>query len=133
MSGAYSFDNLADHAEALNQEVGGEGELPVDIAETDEKLIITAPVAGVQPEHLSIFLDGDIVTIRGQRERDLNLATEHFFSEECFWGNFSRSIILPVDVRSEEAVATFKNGMLTIVFPKEVRARHIPIVIIDEE
>ncbi len=120
------------HLDMLD-ETAGEGELPVDIGETTDELIIRAPVAGCNPEHISIHLDGDVLTIRGTRERELTTSDQRFFSEECFWGNFSRSIILPIDVKGDEAAATFQHGMLTLRFPKQIKSPHIPIVIIDEE
>lgn len=132
MANPYLFDNT-EQVEALSSDIAGEGELPVDIAETADLLIIMAPVAGADPEKISIHLDGDVLTIRGTREREIARSAEHFFSEECFWGNFSRSIILPVDVKSEEASAQFKNGMLTLTIPKQIKVHHIPIVVVDED
>lgn len=132
MANPYLFDNT-EQVEALSSDIAGEGELPVDIAETSDLLIIMAPIAGVDPEHISIHLDGDVLTIRGTRTRELERTAEHFFSEECFWGNFSRSIILPVDVKTDEAQAQFKNGMLTLTIPKQIKMHHIPIVVVDEE
>lgn len=132
MYDSYGSENVVTHAAALSEDIA-EGELPVDVAETENMLIITAPVAGVNPDALSIHLNGDVLTIRGTREREVAVSDEHFFSEECYWGAFSRSIILPVDVRTENATAAFKNGMLTITIPKYVKTRHIPIVVIDEE
>lgn len=120
------------HLDMLD-ETAGEGELPVDIAETTDELIVRAPVAGCDPDNISIHLDGDVLTIRGTRERESDATLEHFFTEECFWGNFSRSIILPVDVKGDEAQATFKNGMLILRFPKQFKAQHIPIMIIHED
>ncbi len=133
MHDAYAGNEMTRHIDELRARSTGEGELPVDIAETTDVLTITAPVAGVPPEHLSIHVSGDVLTIRGRREREIQVTDEHFFSEECFWGEFSRSIILPVDVRTEEGKATFKNGMLTLTFPKQIKNQHIPIVVIDEE
>lgn len=132
MAHPYQFDNT-EQLEALSSDIAGEGELPVDIAETADMLVILAPVAGADPDNISIHLDGDVLTIRGTRERLLERTAEHFFSEECFWGNFSRSIILPVEVKTEEAQAQFKNGLLTLTIPKQVKSHHIPIVVVDEE
>lgn len=130
MANPYLFEN-SDQMEALS-DIVGEGELPVDVAETHDMLVIIAPVPGVEPENIDIHLDGDVLTIRGTRGRNLVKTVEHFYSEECFWGNFSRSIILPVEVKSDEAQAQFKNGMLTLTIPKQQKSHHIPIVVIDE-
>jgi HSP20 family protein len=119
------------HDELMND--AREGELPVDVAETQTELIILAPVAGADPAHISISFNGDILTIRGTREAEIMLAREQYFMEECFWGAFSRSIILPCEVRVDDAQATFRNGLLTIRIPKQAQVHRIPIVVIDEE
>lgn len=130
MADPYLFEN-SDHVEELSS-VSGDGELPVDVIETHDSLVVIAPVPGVDPEHIDIRLDGDVLTIRGTRQRELQKTAEHFYSEECFWGNFSRSVILPVEVKAEEAHAQFKNGLLTFIVPKQERSHHIPIVVVDE-
>lgn len=131
MSDAYEFHNIVTHEELANE--AREGELPVDVAETQSELIILAPVAGADPEQISISFHGDILTIRGTRLSDVMLSREQYFMEECFWGAFSRSIILPTEVRVDEARATFRNGLLTIRIPKQTKTQRIPIVVIDEE
>ena len=131
MGDAYEFHNIASHDELMNE--AREGELPVDVAETQTELIILAPVAGADPENISISFNGDILTIRGTRDSEIMLTREQYFMEECFWGAFSRSIILPTEVRADEAKATFHNGLLTIRIPKQTKVHRIPIVVIDEE
>lgn len=95
-----------------------EGQLAVDVLETRESIIIRSAIAGVAPEDLDINVTSDVVTIRGQRQagREYHEATSHF--EECFWGAFSRSIVLPHDVKPDEAEAAIKNGILTLTLPK---------------
>jgi len=103
-----------------------EGQLAVDVIETREAIIIRSAIAGVKPEDLDIHVTTDLVTIRGEREaqKEYHAATAHF--EECFWGAFSRSIVLPHLVKPDEADASFKNGVLTLTIPKasgEMRVR----------
>jgi HSP20 family protein len=94
-----------------------EGELAVDIFREGKTLIIRSPIAGVPLEKLDIAIDGDLLTIRGERE-DLHDANEDdVFVHECYWGAFSRSIVLPVDVYGEQAEAAMKNGVLEIRIP----------------
>lgn len=110
-----------------------ESELPVDVVETQDELIIFAPVAGVDASELSIAYSTDVITVRGTRERAPDISEDaHLFSSECAWGPFSRSIIIPVEVRLDEARAEIHNGMLTIRIPKQLKTKHIPIVVIDE-
>lgn len=95
-----------------------EGQLAVDVLETREHIIIRTAVAGVKPEDLDIHVTSDLVTIRGERAsgQSHHDATEHY--SECFWGTFSRSIILPHAVKPDEAAADLKNGVLTLTIPK---------------
>jgi HSP20 family protein len=95
-----------------------EGQLAVDVIETRESIIIRSAVAGVKPEEIDIHVTGDLVTIRGTRKQsqEVHDATVHY--QECFWGAFSRSIILPHSVKAEEADATFKDGVLELTIPK---------------
>jgi len=114
------------------QESHGEGQLAVDVAQTDKAIIITSTVAGVKPEDLTININNDLLTIRGRREREIEVKEEDYFYKECYWGSFSRTIVLPVDVLTDEAEATFKNGVLTIVLPKEASKKEIKIKVVEE-
>lgn len=95
-----------------------EGQLAIDVIETPEQIIIRSAIAGVKDKDLDIHVNEDLVTIRGERQIDAIplRATVHY--EECFWGIFSRSIILPCRVKADEAEASLKNGILTITIPK---------------
>lgn len=119
----------SNHHEAVPQEA--EGELAVDVLETTDELIILATVAGAKPENIQLHLHNDFLTIRGHREPPVTGAVE-FFYQECFWGKFSRTIVLPVDVRPEMAASEYKNGVLTIRLPKSRPAGAIPIMVIEE-
>lgn len=103
------------------------GQLALDIYQTSSDLIVEAPIAGVAPEDLQISIQGDILTIKGARKRCQNVAADDLIYQECHWGDFSRSIILPVDVVSERIDATLKNGILTIRLPKALPNRTIEV------
>ncbi len=100
-----------------------EGQLAVDVYQTDSKVIVKAPVAGVKPEELDITVTDDMVTIRGERKEEKKVEKEDYLCQECYWGAFSRSVVLPIPVASEKAKATFKDGILTITAPKATKAR----------
>ena len=104
-----------------------EGQLAVDVYQDEKNIIIRAPSAGVGSEDLDISLHNDMVTIRGRREHDARVKEQDYFYRECYWGSFSRSIILPTDVKTEEVEANLKNGVLTIVLPKAQKARLIRV------
>lgn len=95
-----------------------EGQLTVDVFQDDESIILQSTVAGVSPEDLDVSITNDMVTVRGERRRQYNIDVEDFFYQECYWGTFSRSIILPVEIDADRAEAKIKNGILTIRIPK---------------
>ena len=82
--------------EVLDGELGGEseGQLTVDVYQTDNEIIVQSTVAGVSPEELDINISTEGVTIKGKREREEEVKEKDYFYQECFWGSFSRSIIL---------------------------------------
>ncbi len=106
-----------------------EGQLTIDVYQTPTDIVIKSTIAGVNPEDLDITITNDMVTIKGKRERDEEIATNDYYYQECYWGAFSRSVILPVDVEAEKAEAGMKNGILTIRLPKieKVKTRKIKV------
>ena len=100
-----------------------EGQLTIDVYQTDSDIVIKSTIAGVKPEDLDIQINNDMVTIRGERRKEDEIREEDYYYQECYWGAFSRSIILPVDVEANKAEALMKNGILTIKLPKAETAR----------
>ena len=94
-----------------------EGQLSVDVFRDGDTLVIRSTAAGADPDSLDVSFHGDLLTIRGVREVDDRVAEEDWFYRECYWGAFSRSIVLPYDVNPERADATIKNGVLEIRLP----------------
>lgn len=106
-----------------------EGQLTIDVYQTPTEIVIQSTIAGVPEDELDITITNDMVTIRGRRERGERVEEDGYFYQECFWGSFSRSIILPVEVEANEAKATLKNGLLTIRLPKAEKIKTKKIVI----
>jgi HSP20 family protein len=98
-----------------------EGQLAVDVFQTDDELIIQAPIAGMKVEDIDVIIEEEIITIKGARKNPFAGKPTGHFIEECFWGPFSRKIILPLDVDGARADASMKEGVLTIRIPKIVR------------
>jgi HSP20 family protein len=98
--------------------LSGEGQLMVDVYQTPTEIVIKSTVAGVNPEDIDISIVNDMITIKGRRILDENIKNEDYFFQECYWGSFSRSIILPMEIDSDRISATLKNGILTIRLPK---------------
>ena len=103
-----------------------EGELSVDVYETPADIVIRSTIAGVRPEDLEIYLQDDLLTIRGSRHQELETSAE-YYCKECYWGGFSRSIVLPVEVQSEKVDATLTEGVLTIRLPKVQKSKIISV------
>lgn len=95
-----------------------EGQLTVDVFQDDQNIVIQSTIAGVAPEDLDVSITNDMVTIRGERRQMFEADPEDYFYQECYWGTFSRSIILPVEIDADRAEAKIKNGILTIRIPK---------------
>jgi len=95
-----------------------EGELPVDMYQTNDTIVIRALVAGVSPTDLDISITRDMVTIRGLREEFQESADDNYYHRELFWGSFSRTLLLPEEVVIDEADAQEKHGLLEIRLPK---------------
>lgn len=110
-----------------------EGQLAVDVAETDKEIIVVSTMAGAALDKLEVCVHNDLLTIRGVRSSPLGRKDGlSYFHEECFWGVFSRSLVLPVDVRGEGARAEYKNGVLTVRIPKHKTEAKIPVRIVDD-
>ncbi len=100
-----------------------EGQLNIDMYQTKDNVIIKSTIAGVRPEDIDITVANDMVSIKGTRKKEENVTQEDYFYQECYWGNFSRSVIVPVDIDSEQIEADLKDGILTIVIPKAAKAK----------
>ncbi len=109
-----------------------EGQLAVDVIESEKDILIVSTLAGADSEHIEISLHNDLLTIRGSRPLPYQQNDVKVFHQECFWGKFSRTIVLPVDVKSDMASAEYKNGVLIITIPKQKHNTRIPITIIEE-
>jgi len=95
-----------------------EGELALDVYQTNSEIIIQTFVAGVRPDDLDINITRDMITVRGKREMNRTIAEEDYFGRELYWGSFTRTVTLPAEVEPGEAEAIEKHGLLTIRIPK---------------
>ena len=106
-----------------------EGQLSVDVYQTNDVIIVKSAVAGVAPEDIDISITNDMITIRGSRAQSEIIPEEDYMYQECYWGTFSRSIILPVPIKADKAAAEFKQGILTITLPKAAYAQTVKIAV----
>jgi HSP20 family molecular chaperone IbpA len=125
--------DFSDEMESHHQELAElsaareHGQLALDIYQTPADLVIQAPIAGVSHEDLDITIHEDILTIKGLRKRDTEIKTKNMIYQECHWGEFSRSVVLPFDVISDRVEASLKDGILTIRLPKASTSRKIKV------
>ena len=94
------------------------GQLAVDVYETDEQLVVKARTAGVNKEDLDVSISDGILTISGTLSSGDDSAATNWHIQECYWGEFSRTLALPVAVKEDEVAAVLKDGVLTITFSK---------------
>jgi HSP20 family protein len=109
-----------------------EGQLTVDVFQTPDEFVIKSTVAGVNAEDLDIDIRDDMVTIRGSRKKDEEVAEDAYLYQECFWGAFSRTVILPEAIDAGRAKAALKNGVLTIRLPKLGRTTQKKVAVTEE-
>jgi HSP20 family protein len=105
----------------------GEGQLSVDVFRDKDNLVVQSTVAGVKPEDIDISIHGDLLTIRGKREQSSEVREDDWFYRECFWGSFSRSIVLPYEVASDSAESTLKNGVLEVRIPIREHGKKVDV------
>lgn len=100
-----------------------EGQLAIDAYQTNEYVIVKAPIAGVKPQDLEISITDEVVTVKGQRHQEVTTSEADYFCQECYWGSFSRSYVLPIPVDADKAQANLKDGILTLTIPKQEKAK----------
>lgn len=107
--------------------------LPIDVYQDHYNIYIMSPMPGVETEDIDVNINNDMVTIRGRRREQTETHQDDFFFRECYWGNVSRSVILPVEIDPEHVEATLKNGILTVTLPKVGTGRDITINVRSED
>ncbi len=109
-------------AAPLEEEVA-EGQLPVDVYQTPNDIIIRSFIAGVRPDEMNVSISRDMVVIEGSREERDTITESDYFARELFWGKFAKTILLPQEVDVDASTATAKDGLLTIMLPKMDKSR----------
>jgi HSP20 family protein len=109
-----------------------EGELSIDAYETDDEIVVQSAIGGIESKDLDISIDGDMLIIKGQRQSTEQIDAKNYILKECYWGNFSKKILLPQKVKISQAKAVVKNGILTLRIPKEEKSSSQKIKISDK-
>jgi len=118
------FEIIEPVTESLTEQVNeswiddSEGQLAVDVHQNDNEVIVKTMTAGVNPNDIEVTVSRDTITIRGKRENGHDVHEHDYFHTELYWGSFSRTIMLPCEVESEEVTAKEHHGLLIITLPK---------------
>jgi HSP20 family protein len=91
----------------------------MDVYQNDEAVTIEAHLPGIKREELEITISGSLLTIKGERHAKQELKEEHYLRREVHYGTFMRQIMLPEHADPEQATASFSDGVLKLVFPKQ--------------
>jgi len=110
-----------------------EGQLAVDVYYTDSEFCIQAPIAGVSTEDLDISVENEMLIIKGERKEPDLAKEKNYFYQECYWGPFSRQIILLEDTDPQRIKASLKKGILTIKVPRVTRIKKKKVSVATEE
>lgn len=110
-------------ASVVAEEEVAEGQLPVDVYQTANDIIIRTFIAGVRPDDMNVSISRDMVVVEGSREERDTVIEGDYFARELFWGRFSKTILLPQEVDVDGSTATAKDGLLTLTLPKLDKAR----------
>ncbi|PIR66527.1 MAG: hypothetical protein COU51_03230 [Parcubacteria group bacterium CG10_big_fil_rev_8_21_14_0_10_36_14] len=133
------LDKIIEHNKSRDEylynpisQIEEEGELKVDVYQKGDNIIVKSTIAGAKPEDIDISVNNDILTIRGKREMEESVEGKDFIHRECYWGSFSRSIILPSEVNKGRVKAIIKRGVLTVILPKINKKKEIQVKELEE-
>ncbi len=105
-----------------------QGQVAVDIFEQDGYVIIKVPIAGVRMSDLDLEIVDNVITIRGARHQGDAVPADQYYLQECYWGEFSRSVTLPFTIDAKKVRATFnKECILKILIPREDKVKIVRI------
>lgn len=103
---------------------GPDGQLVVDVYETEKEIIVQSAIAGIKTEQIEVSLENDILIIKGKRDNPSKDTNQRYFLKECYWGPFSKEIILPREIDTSRIDAKVKEGILTVRMQKVERAKN---------
>ena len=103
----------------------------IDVVKTEDKIVLSAELPGMMPDDVDVSLDGDILTIKGEKTDEREISEDDRYVCERTFGSFTRRITVPVGVTADSIEANFDKGVLTVEvkLPEEkaIEARHIPV------
>ncbi len=106
-----------------------EGQLAVDVYQTNSEFCVQAPIAGVELEDLEVSVENEMLLIKGERKEPVGDGEKNYFYQECYWGPFSRQVILPDDVDVSRIRASLNGGILLVKTPRVKRVKRKRVTI----
>jgi HSP20 family protein len=103
---------------------------PLDVYETENRLVLKAVVPGVKPEDIDVSIAGDVLTIKGEyKSEEQSEERRNYLRQERRFGSFCRQLTLPGGLDTNKVTANFENGVLTLEMPKseEVKPKTVRI------
>src|SRR5512138_1207511 len=107
------FDRFADPVWEPFEAMAGDWAPKLDVSETKDAMVVTAEMPGLDPKEIEVALNGDVLTLKGEKEKETEKDEERFHRAERTYGAFLRSVMLPMAVDGSRVTAMFKNGVLT--------------------
>ncbi|HET7737351.1 MAG TPA: Hsp20/alpha crystallin family protein [Tepidiformaceae bacterium] len=117
------FDQGIGRLPVRNGDELGAATLGLDVYETNDEYVVKAAVPGIDPKDVSIEVEDDVLTIKGETRQSEEVKEETYLRRELRWGSFSRALRLPPTVDAENAQATFEHGVLKLSLPKKAEAK----------
>ena len=117
------FDRFAEPTWETLEAIAGDWAPKLDISETKDAMVLKAEMPGVDPKEIEIGLTGDVLTLKGEKEKETEEKEERYHRVERTDGAFLRSVRLPMAVDGSKVIATFKNGVLVVTLPKSPAAK----------
>ena len=108
---------------SAQEDTGVDGQLPVDVYQTESEIVVRAFVAGVRPDDINLSISRDMVVIDGVREEREQIIDNDYVRRELFWGSFATTIHLPHEIDVDASTASAKDGLLTLVLPRLDKSR----------
>jgi len=103
--------------------------MAADVFDDDDQVVVRIEAPGLRREDFNIELQGDTLTVWGEKRSDREVQRGHYRVMQCAYGRFRRDVALPVAVKADKTQATYRDGVLRIALPKadEARARRIAV------
>jgi HSP20 family protein len=117
------FERFADPVWEPFEMAAGDWAPKLDVSETNDAMVVTAEMPGVDPKEIEVALTGDLLTLKGEKEKETVGKEDRYHRVERTYGAFLRSVRLPMAVDGGKVTAAFRNGVLVVTLPKTLASK----------